>query len=189
MSGLKRMNKLRFFFTFLKDPGIASILPSSKYVLNRVLSKIDPEKVQNIVEYGPGTGHFSEMLLARLRPESRLIVIERNPTFCSELRKIKDRRFHLIQGDAKDVKVFLSRLGLEKVDMVLSSIPLSLLSNDDKDIIFGNTKNILSENGKFIVYSQWVPHAKQYLQKFFTSVKSQIELRNFPPAFIFEAAH
>lgn len=183
------MNKFRFFLTYLKDPTIASIVPSSKYVLKRVLAKIDPEKVQTVVEYGPGTGHFSEMLLERLKPESRLIVIERNATFCRELRKIQDKRFHLIQGDAKDVKLFLSQLGLQKVDMVLSSIPLSLLSSGDKDAIFQNTKNILTENGKFIVYSQWVPHAKQYLQKFFTSVKSQIELRNFPPAFIFEAAH
>ena len=62
-----------FFKRFLKRPlQIASIVPSSQALVERVASKIDFDRARVIAEYGPGEGVHSRALAQRMRPDARL---------------------------------------------------------------------------------------------------------------------
>ena len=66
-----------FFKRFLKRPfQIASIVPSSKALVERVASKIDFSQPRVIAEYGPGEGVHSREMAQRMRPDSQLLLFE-----------------------------------------------------------------------------------------------------------------
>lgn len=84
---------------------IGAIVPSSRHLAASMSSFIDFNKADCIVEYGAGTGVFTQDVAARKRPDTTYIVIEQNDRFYEILRK----QFHgmpgvaLIHGDAGNV--------------------------------------------------------------------------------------
>ena len=82
------MDKTNFLKQYLRTPrSIGAIAPSSKYLAEKMVSDIDFEAAGCIVEYGPGTGVFTDELLKKLRPETKLLLLEANKDFCTRLRK------------------------------------------------------------------------------------------------------
>lgn len=181
------MNKFKFFVNFLKDPHIAAVFPSSRFVSRKVLNLIPFYKVKTIIEYGPGTGAITKEILKKLGKDGKLIAVERNEKFYQVLEKINDPRFYLFHDDAKNIETHLKKLNIQKADVVLSAIPISYLNQDQKNELLQKTKTILSTEGKFIIYSQHTFHARSLLKKFLGNARLHIELRNIPPALIFEA--
>src|SRR5918996_3502626 len=66
-----------FFKRFLQRPfQVASIIPSSKAMVERVASKIDFSQPRVIAEYGPGEGVHSREIARRMSPDSQLLLFE-----------------------------------------------------------------------------------------------------------------
>src|SRR5258708_27774654 len=66
-----------FFKRFLKRPfQIASIIPSSRALVERVADKIDFDHARVIAEYGPGEGVHSREIARRMRPDCQLLLFE-----------------------------------------------------------------------------------------------------------------
>src|SRR5438876_11210635 len=75
-----------FFKRFLKRPfQIASIMPSSKGLVERVADKIDFDRARVIAEYGPGEGVHSREIARRMRRDCRLLLFELDPAFSRDL--------------------------------------------------------------------------------------------------------
>lgn len=170
----------------LKDRNVASIAPSSLATVKKVCDKIDFNKKSVIVEYGPGTGVFTRYLLEKMNSESKLILIETNEYFASLLRKINDPRVFVFNDSAENIQDILSKCNEDSVDYVISGIPFSYFDEEVKNKIIKNTRNILSEKGKFLVYV-CLNGIKKPLKQHFRSVKTDFELLNIPPLVIFEA--
>jgi len=69
-----------FFKRFLKRPfQIASIVPSSKALVERVADKIDFDRARVIAEYGPGEGVHSREIARRMRADCQLLVLNWMP--------------------------------------------------------------------------------------------------------------
>ena len=82
------MSKSNFINELVKNENqIGAIAPSSKYLAQKMLAKIDFSTDLNIVELGPGTGVFTSKLLKRMSPNSKLLSLELNPYFASKIRK------------------------------------------------------------------------------------------------------
>jgi len=180
------MNRLEYFLHFLRDKHIASITPTSSFGIKRVCNKIDFDKRNVIVEYGPGTGAFTKFLLRQMGPDSKLILIETNKHFVSVLKKIEDPRVYVFNDSAENIKAILKECNEDAADYIISGIPFSLLDEEVKTQIMKNTRDVLSEDGTFLVY-QCLSHVKKYLNQHFTYVNFEIEIRNIPPLFIYEA--
>ncbi|MCE5334590.1 MAG: methyltransferase domain-containing protein [Desulfobacteraceae bacterium] len=185
------MDTLVYIMNFIKDRNVASITPTSSVGVKRVCDKIDFNRENLIVEYGPGTGVFSRYLLKNMGEESRLILIERNKNFNSILRnKLRDPRVFVVQESAENVLDTLRSYKEEEADYIISGIPFSFLDSDLKHRILYNTHRALKKGGKFLVYQtcfQTNNHLKVHLQKYFPIVHSKYELVNIPPLRIFEA--
>ena len=175
-----------FARNFFKHPRmLGSIVPSSSFLMNRVLRQIDWERAKVVVEYGPGIGNFTAEILKKLRPDAALVVFELNPEFAEFLRRsIPDSRLHVVCGSAADVQSKLRCLGWRNADYVLSGIPFSTMPEEVRDKILNETRSVLSPEGAVLIY-QFSPSVMPHLQSNFERVEKDFELLNILPAHIF----
>jgi len=175
-----------FARNFFKHPAmLGSIIPSSPFLVNDVLSQVDWDRAQVVVEYGPGVGTITQQILKRLRPDGMLIAIELNPQFVSFLHeKIRDPRLHVVQGSAASALQALASLNLDRADYIISGIPYSLIPDPTRQEIMDQAREMLSPNGTLLVY-QFTDAVLPYLQSSFGSVRQDFQLLNILPARIF----
>lgn len=180
--------QLNFFKVALLDHQIGAVTRSSKYVVNAILRSLVGQSLDRVIEYGPGDGVITKEILNRMSINGELIVVETNPKFLKVLRKIEDPRLKIIKGTAQKVSRDLKNSYHASVNLVLSSIPFSILNPVDREDIVSNTFDMLEDSGKFIVF-QYSPLMLNLLKKYFNTnaVNTQFELRNIPPCFIMSA--
>src|SRR5436305_14146613 len=84
-----------FFKRFLQRPfQIASIMPSSRALVERVADKIDFDRARVIAEYGPGEGVHSREIARRMRSDAQLLLFELDPAPSRDLAKQYARDQH-----------------------------------------------------------------------------------------------
>lgn len=177
-----------FFKGFLKHPVmVGSIIPSSKMLIDRMLSKVDWQNTKLFVEYGPGVGTFCQHILDRMAPDATLIAIDTNPDFIQYLRRtIDDRRFEPVNGSAADVAQIIRDHGHEQADFVLSGLPFSTLPPGVGDAIAEQTAQVIRPGGAFLVY-QFSPKVKSFIAPHFGRIDHAFEPINIPPAQLYWA--
>jgi phospholipid N-methyltransferase len=187
----KRMSTLAYVKNFISDKYIASITPTSDFGVKKVCSKIDFSRCNLVVEYGPGTGVFTNYLLTRMGPDSLLIMIERNANFANLLRKkFRDPRAVVVNDCASNIPEILAEWRKPSADYVISGIPFSFLPPILKDRILRNSYTALRPGGKFLAYQTFYQsnnHLKAHLDKIFHFVRVEYEMLNLPPLRIYEA--
>ena len=185
------MDTFTYVKNFIRDKNVASITPTSTFGVKRVCSKINFDRSDLIVEYGPGTGVFSDYLLKKMKESARLILIERNKHFGSILeRKFHDPRVVIVNDSAENVLETLRSCQESQADYIISGIPFIMIPCDIKNRILYNTHRALRRGGKFLAYQtcfQTDNHLKVHLEKYFPTVNSKYEIMNIPPLRIYEA--
>src|SRR5689334_1646854 len=174
-----------FFKRFLQKPfQIASIIPSSKALVERVAVKMDFSEPRTIAEYGPGDGVHSRELAARMCPDSKLFLFELDHAFSPDLERqfADDRRVHVINRDAASLSEELGRRGISQCDYILSGIPFSILEIRKKRALLQDTYDALRPGGAFIIYQ--VTNELRQHATFFDRAESEYCLQNIPPMFI-----
>ena len=77
-----------FLLEYIKNPSkVGAVAPSSRYLAEKMIEKINFNTAKCIVEYGPGTGVFTEKILARVKEDTHVILIEVNKSFYEDLQK------------------------------------------------------------------------------------------------------
>src|SRR5437879_3193579 len=178
------MNAL-FFKRFLQRPfQIASIMPSSKALVERVADKIDFDRAQVIAEYGPGEGVHSREIARRMQPDALLRLFERDPAVSRDLKRqfAQDPRVHVINQNAARLPSELRRSGIKNCDYILSGILFSILKLDKKRALLQKTHDALALGGRFIIYQ--VTNVLKQHAKLFDRASSEYFLQNIPPMFI-----
>jgi phospholipid N-methyltransferase len=174
-----------FFKRFLQRPfQIASIMPSSKALVERVADKIDFGRARVIAEYGPGEGVHSREIARRMGPNSQLLLFELDPAFSRDLERqfADDPRVHVLNQDAATLPQEMQRRGIAQCDYILSGIPFSILNIDKKRRLLQKTHDALAPGGSFIIY-QVTNELKQHAT-IFDQAESEYFLQNIPPMFI-----
>jgi phospholipid N-methyltransferase len=189
-----KINTLYYLKNLVTDIHVASVTPTSRFGVEKVLEKIDFQKNKVILEYGPGTGNFTEPLLKNMTENSKLIAIEKNSDFCRVLqRSIQDPRLFLFEDSAENVLDILKSCngaGDLKADCIISGIPFSLLPKKRKMAILKNTHAALKKGGKFLAYQaffQFPDILKIPLEELFGDVQAQYYMFSLPPLLILEA--
>ena len=180
-----RLVSTLFFKQFLKRPfQVASIIPSSKALVERVASKMDLRQPRVIAEYGPGEGVHSREIARRMGPDSHLLLFELDRTFARDLERqfAGDRRVRVIHGDAASLPHELQRHRINCCDYILSGIPFSILKIERKRALLQKTYDALAPGGNFIIY-QVTNELKQHAT-LFEHAQSEYFLQNIPPMFI-----
>jgi phospholipid N-methyltransferase len=174
-----------FFKRFLQRPfQIASIVPSSRALVERVADKIDFDRARVIAEYGPGEGVHSREIARRMRPDAKLLLFELDAAFSRDLQRqfASDPRVIVCNADALTLPDELARRGIALCDYIVSGIPFSILEINKKRDLLQKTHEALQPGGSFIIY-QVTNELKQHAT-FFDETESEYFLQNIPPMFI-----
>lgn len=171
---------------FFKHPRmLGSLIPSSRFLVSRLLRRVDWSRAQVIVEYGPGVGVFTSEILRRMRSDATLVVFETNENFVEYVRRaLPDRRLHVIHGSAAEIGTVLAQLGLTHADYIVSGIPYSTMPAAIRDAILNESRAALGAQGHFLVY-QFSRAALPHLRRVFSKVELDFEPLNIPPASLF----
>ena len=178
----------QFLRGFLKNPVmVGSIIPSSRVLIEKMLSRVDWENTKVFVEYGPGVGTFTRPILDKLAPDAKLVTIDTNADFTRYLKEsIDDERLVAVTGSAADVAKILEDRGLPKADFILSGLPFSTLPPGVGDAIAKATSEVIRPGGAFLVY-QFSPKVRDFIAPHFERIERGFEWINVPPATLFWA--
>ena len=182
--------KRAFISEFIKERKmVGAIAPSSKFLMRKMLKKIDFSKDLNIVELGPGTGIFTSEILKRMTPNSNLFSFELNTNFYDQLTsKFNDSRIRIINDSAEKMGEYLSKDKIDKADVVISSLPLAVIPEKIKENILNSAVEILTQDGAYIQF-QYSLNAKKILQSKFDKIDIQFTPLNLPPAFVYHCSN
>jgi len=175
-----------FAQNFLKHPKmIGSVIPSSRYLVERLLGEVDWGKTKVVVEYGPGVGTITRELLLRMPEDAVLVAIEMNREFAQYLRaSIEDPRLQVVHGSAAQVREILASRDLLRAECVVSGIPFTSIPPAMREEILQQTRDVLSDDGYFLVY-QFTRTVLPHLREMFGTVRTDFEPLNILPAQIF----
>lgn len=181
------MNKRIDFFKVavknLKTSG--TVMPSSRFLAQKMLKKIDFSTSEVVVELGPGNGAITKQILKKLSPGAHLICFEVNDDFFLHLKKIKHPQLIVLKVSAEFIKEELQKLGHSKACHIVSSLPLSIIPKPVSHSILENSLEALDENGTFIQYQYSLTYYKFLKSVFKDSISLDFEVLNFPPAFVY----
>lgn len=175
-----------FLKNALKDfSHIAALFPSTSFAARSVVRQI-PADAKVVVEYGPGDGIITKVLLRKLAADCRVVCIEVNDNFVSQLKQMGDQRLEVIKGDVVAMSGELRKRFPDGVDAVISGIPFSFLRAEKGETVIKNTKAALRQGGCFVLYQNSL-RTLGMLKKHFPKVKFSFEPRNVFPYFIIVA--
>lgn len=178
--------KFNFFKEALKNYKTSgTVIPSSKYLASKMLKEIDFDTAEVIVELGPGNGAITQHILNKIKPQTILICFEINDAFYKELKKINHPQLVVLKASAENVKAEIEKLGYNKADFVVSSLPLTILPKEVTKTILEKNYNFLAKNGAFIQYQYSLSYYKKLKEVFGDAINLSFEALNFPPAFIY----
>jgi len=175
-----------FFKGFVKHPVmVGSIIPSSRWTVEKMLAPVDWENTDLFVEYGPGIGTFCGPVLEKMRGNATLLVIDTNEDFIEYLRRTyTDSRFIAVHGSAADVEEIIQAHGFEHADYVLSGLPFSTLPGNLGPKIAQKTADVLRPGGAFLVY-QFTAAARDFMTPHFRKIDNGFEFWNVLPCKLF----
>ncbi len=175
-----------FLQGFIEHPVmVGSIIPSSRFTIQKMLAPVNWPECKLFVEYGPGVGTFCRPVLERLPRDGTLIVIDTNPLYIDYLKAtIADSRFVPVLGSAADVEEIVRAHGHDHADYVLSGLPFSTLPEGVGPAIAAATHRVLRPGGAFLVY-QFSAKARDFMARHFTRIDQGYEPLNVLPCKLF----
>jgi phospholipid N-methyltransferase len=180
--------RLAFLRGFIKHPVmVGSVIPSSRRLIDKMLGPVKWDETKLFVEYGPGVGTFTRVILDRLPEDARLVTIDTNAEFTAFLKEsLDDPRLIAVTASAADIEKVLSDRGLPKADYILSGLPFSTLPPGVGEEIGAATSRAIRPGGAFLVY-QFSPKVRDFIAPVFERIERGFEWLNVPPATLFWA--
>jgi len=175
-----------FARNFFKSPAmLGSVIPSSRFLVNDVLSGVDWKRARVIVEFGPGVGTMTREILRRMHPDATLVAIELNSEFVQFLEsELNDRRLRIVNTSAVAVRDVLDSLRLGCADYIISGLPYTIMPDSSRQVISQESRAVLAADGALLIY-QFTGTILPYLRSSFGSVEQRFQPLNILPARIF----
>lgn len=176
---MSKANLLLELYSNLGTTGAVTF--SSKSLVNRFLSYADFSHAKTIVEFGGGDGSITQGIIDRMHPDANLWVFEINKAFCETMKtQFPQANVHIINDSAEHFKKYLKD---GKADLILTSLPFTLIPKEVSEQILHGSQEGLNPNGRFmqLCYNYRLKHL---FQKYFHQVNANFILRNIPPAWV-----
>lgn len=182
-STAKLKEKMLFIKKFVTEPRtIGSVTPSSPQLVASMLANVNWAQVRSVAEFGAGTGVMTREIIKRKAPKCELMVFEID----NELRRQLSKETGLeIYDDATKICDTLTQKGIEKVDLIVSSLPYTVLPREVTKAVLDGIERTLDKNGTLVAF-QYSLHMKCAFESLFHKVNIRFVMMNIPPAFVYE---
>jgi phospholipid N-methyltransferase len=161
---------------------VGAILPTSRYAVRDMLDLGDVPGAGLVVELGAGTGVQTGEILARMRPDARLVALEIDPALARLLEeRFDDPRLQVVCDSAEYLEKHLDG---GRADVLVCALPFTSLEPGLRRRILDTLPRALAARGTALVI-QYSPLIQSELRRLFPTVRRRISLLNVPPAFLF----
>ncbi len=179
----------RFFWAGLVKHGqTGGIVPSQRFLIEKMIASVPEAYSGRLVELGAGTGALTFRLAARC-PAARILACEINPALARDLgRNLKNAglgdRVELFAGSATQLLSNLDNGNAPRPDFVISGIPLGNMGRERAHALIGSVRRVLSEKGRYIQFQHSLLDRKK-IRMCFPHLRTTPVLLNFPPAVVY----
>jgi phospholipid N-methyltransferase len=161
---------------------VGAVWPTSRWAVRDLLDMGDIPGARTVVEFGVGTGVYTEEILKRLHPEGTFLAFEIEPDLASAVAaRLRDPRLRVINDSAEHVDDYLEG---EKADYIVSSVPFTSLPADVRRSLLEAARGALAPDGQMLVL-QYSTTVLTDLERTFTRIRRRFSPLNVPPAFLF----
>ncbi len=184
--GRRGSGVVAFFRGFLRSPEqVGSVVPSSRFLEQRLVRLSGAAQARCLVELGPGTGGTTRALLDAMPAEARLLTIELDARFGELLAEIDDPRLISHTGSAAELGEILDRHKLPAPDAVVSGIPFSTMPRQVGNAVLEAVRDRLAPGGVFVAY-QFRGHVGRMGREVMGAPEVELEALNVPPMRFFK---
>jgi phospholipid N-methyltransferase len=180
----------RFLNAFVREPlKVGAIWPSSRWLSRAVVGAAEFAPGDTVVELGPGTGNFTQLLSERLDATGRLLALELSET---NVQMLRDR---FPRGEIKfDSAEHLAKYVQPRtVRCVVSGLAWGNMLPGMQDRILRAVVDALVPGGQFVafayVHARWFPTTMRFRRRLFREFArvetTPIVWRNLPPAYVY----
>lgn len=182
-----------FLRNFLRHPTqVGAVAPSSPALVATMVEWFDWQQARAVVEFGPGTGVFTAVIVQRLHPQARFFAIERSPELAAATRR-RCPQVCVVQDSVTNVAELCRQQSIAQVDAIVCGLPWASFPEALQAEITEAMLEVLAPGGQFATFAYWqgmlLPAAWRFsrrLHRTFSSVqRSRTVWRNLPPAFVY----
>jgi phospholipid N-methyltransferase len=179
----KIMDKILFLKSFFRSPlQVASIIPSSPFLVNHIARHINEIRPTTVAELGAGTGVLTRVLHKKCPSITSLIVFENEENLKQHLQ---EEFPHLpVYGDAFMLHDTLREQRIEQLDCIISALPVSWFSKEQIEELLTMVHTCLKPKGTFIMF-QFSLQMRKHLKPMFNEITIKYVPLNFLPAFVY----
>lgn len=180
----------QFVRAFVREPlKVGAIWPSSETLSRAVVNACDFAPRDTVVELGPGTGNFTQLLLERLDKSGRLVALELSATNVDVLR----RRFPKGEIHFDSAEHLARHIALQTARCVVSGLAWGNMLPAMQDRIMKAITTSLAPGGQFVAFAyshaRYYPTTLRFRKLMFREFKrvetTPIIWRNLPPAYVY----
>lgn len=183
-----------FLRSLVRNPSaVGAVAPSSRYLAQAMLADLSLPVDRTVVEFGPGTGPFTEALLPRLADPNLYLGVDRDPDFVQLLKK-RFAELNFVHGSAEQAPVYLKQRSLPPVGAIICGLPFASLPDAVQDQVIEAIQTMMSADDDTTFRTFQYVHAyplssavrfrRRMTQIFGPGRRSAVVWRNLPPAFV-----
>ena len=185
--------RLEFLGNFLRKPAsTGSFAPSSPWLARAMVRGCDLKNARTVIEFGPGTGAFTRLILRRIGEQTTFFAMELDGEQACRLQQ-RFPGLHVYNDSAEKIQRYLAQHGRKKADYIISGLPWGNMSVKVQEPILDAVLASLAPDGTFTTFAYihacWLPTALSFrkrIKEHFAEVKtSRIIWKNTPPAFVY----
>jgi phospholipid N-methyltransferase len=189
------MKFLGFFKEFVAYPTITgAIAPSSERLSELITGIADLSEADSVIEFGPGTGVFTEKILEKIPQKANFMAIELNAKFAAAT-KLRCPQATIHHDNVIHAKKILKSHGISHCDCIISGLPWASFNEKLQNSLLNTILDILRPGGKFLTFAYLqgliMPRGIIFRSKmqshFNTVVISKPVWLNAPPAVVYYA--
>jgi phospholipid N-methyltransferase len=182
-----------FHFIFaglVKFKQTGAIVPSQRFLITRMIAPVPEGYGGEILELGAGNGALTLRLAARC-PEAPILACEINPALAHSTRENLrtagfNGRVRVVSDAAEHLLSERARTGKDKVEYVISGIPLGNLGRKQTLTLVDLIARVLRPGGMYIQFQYSLMDRRKIRQRF-SSLRTVPVPLNFPPAVVYYA--
>jgi phospholipid N-methyltransferase len=187
------MNFVQFLRQFVLCPSqTGAVAASSKGLSELITETAELSDKSVIIEFGSGTGVFTEKIVKKIREDATFFAIEINQDFVDATRS-RCPGAEVYRDCATNAKKYLEAHGHEYCDCIISGLPWASFKEDLQDNLLDTILNVLRREGSFLTFAYLqglllpggLKFRKKLRARFSRITATRTVWRNMPPAFVY----
>ncbi len=137
-----------FIRAFFRNAGsVGAVAPSSEALAELMVDWLDWDEINSVVEFGPGTGVFTEAIEKRARKGTKLIAIERDAEL-AEITRNRCPEATVRKACVSEAASICEEEGIASADAILCGLPWASFSEELQNTLLDEMFEILPPGGK-----------------------------------------